>query len=346
MAADVAIVGAGVAGAAAAHALARADESLSVTVFEKRPFASGRTATMRRDGCVVDYGANYVKAKNQTVTRLIEERIDTDGLVEIEAPVWTYDECGTIEEGWDDEARKLTYRDGIDQLPARLIDAADVDVVWETWVNSLERTPDGWRLRAQRGEPLGEFDALLLTTPAPQTASLLEAANWQHEVKRTFRESIEVIPYRTIISTALHYTEPLDVPYYGLVNTDKNHEVGWVAREECKPGHVPDGESVLVVQMSRDWSIEHYEAKPIEATDAIAELTASLLGEQRLAQPNWSHYHRWRYALPGAAADGDLLKRGANHDLFFAGDWVAGKGRIHLAIQTGLDAAARVQTHL
>ena len=62
----------------------------------------------------------------------------------------------------------------------------------------------------------------------------------------------------------------LDVPYYALVNTDKEHDVGWVAREECKAGHVPDGETLLVVQASPAWADTHYDDPPAENVAELA----------------------------------------------------------------------------
>ena len=57
-----------------------------------------------------------------------------------------------------------------------------------------------------------------------------------------------------------------------------------------------------------------------------------------MQRPLWYDVARWRYALPDATCDLTALNR--DHDgLFFAGDYVAG-GRVHLALQAGLDVAA------
>ena len=96
------------------------------------------------------------------------------------------------------------------------------------------------------------FDRLLLTPPAPQTVDLLRTAEWDADIREPLVEAVDAVPYRTIWTGVFGYPFELERPYYALVNTDKDHEIGWIAREECKPGHVPDGESLLVVQANHE----------------------------------------------------------------------------------------------
>ncbi|MDA0567823.1 FAD-dependent oxidoreductase [Streptomonospora sp. S1-112] len=63
---DVAVVGAGVAGLATAHALARAGRS--VLVLEAADAVGGRMRTVRRDGFLVDTGAEMIAARGYPAT--------------------------------------------------------------------------------------------------------------------------------------------------------------------------------------------------------------------------------------------------------------------------------------
>ncbi|MBV2366047.1 protoporphyrinogen/coproporphyrinogen oxidase [Streptomonospora nanhaiensis] len=63
---DVAVVGAGVAGLATARALARAGHS--VRVLEAADAVGGRMRTVRRDGCLVDTGAEMIAARGYPAT--------------------------------------------------------------------------------------------------------------------------------------------------------------------------------------------------------------------------------------------------------------------------------------
>lgn len=334
----VAIVGAGVAGAGAAYTLR---DSATVTVFEKRQRISGRTATRQQHSCRYDHGANYFKDEDSRVTELVTETLDTDGLVDIDAPVWTFDSEGEISEGHDTDEHKWTYRNGINQLSSLLFERTDASIETDTRVGSIERT-DGWRLEATDGRDLGTFDALLLTPPAPQTADLLADTVWDTSLRDDLAETIRTVPFRTTVTAVLHYPFELDWPYYALVNTDKNHDIGWLSREECKPGHVPAGESLLLVQMSPEWSHARYNEPSEAVAGAAADATADLLSDDRLAAPDWTDCQYWRLAQPDGGVDADPLERAESHDLFFAGDWVAGEGRVHLALRSGLDAGERI----
>jgi renalase len=347
------VVGAGAAGACAAYALREHD--VDVTLFEKSRGLCGRAATRRRDGRRYDYGANYLKSDDETVSDLVTERLPTDGLVEAEGPIYTFDADGEIAEGRDTDDHKWTWEAGITQLAKRLLAATDATVHRETRVGEIERVAadggagahgDGWRLADTDGDDLGAFDALLLTPPAPQTAELLGATEWDDDRRASLQAAVEDVSYRPILTAVAGYDRRLDRPYYALVNTDDGHDVGWVAREECKPGHVPDGESLLVIQMSPDWSRERLADDPEAwAEDAVAA-AAGLLDEPWLGAPAWTDHQRWRYALPNEGLAEGAADPAADAGLFVAGDWVAGEARLHAAARSGLKAGDRVAEHL
>jgi hypothetical protein len=155
-------------------------------------------------------------------------------------------------------------------------------------------------------------------------------------------EALEAIEFRTLWSAVLHYPFEIDRPYYALVNTDKEHAVGWIAREECKPGHVPAGESVLVVQPSPEWSVEHYDEPPAANAAVLATHAAEIVNDARLADPDWTDFGRWRFALADEGVAHAPVQRAWDHDLYPVGDWVAGEARLHAAMRNGLDVAERM----
>ena len=339
------VVGAGAAGAAAAYALR--ERAVDVTVFEKSRGLCGRAATRRRGDRTYDYGANYLKSGDGTVSALVTDRLPGDGLVEAAGPVWTFDGDGEIGPGRDADDHKWTWEAGITQLAKRLLAETDATVHRETRVGALERRDDGaWALADADGDDLGAFDALLVTPPAPQTADLLDATAWDDPRRERLATAVADVSYRPILTAVAGYDRRPDRPYYALVNTDDDHAVGWVAREECKPGHVPDGESLLVIQMSPDWSRERLADDPTEwAADAV-DATADLLGEAWLRDPAWTDHQRWRYALPNEGLDSETARSAEDAGLFVAGDWVAGEGRLHAATRCGLDVGDRIGDHL
>ncbi|PGF15199.1 NAD/FAD-dependent oxidoreductase [Natrinema sp. CBA1119] len=345
---QIGIVGAGAAAAAAAHTIDGTPTETEITVLEKSRGLGGRAATRRRDDVVYEYGANYVTSDDERVVELLTETLDTEGLVDVTDPIWTFGRAGTVSPGDDRDDHKWTYRQGLTQIAKRLFARTDASVHRETRVETLIREPDGgdesWWLEDASGARWGPFDAVLLNPPAPQTADLLRSADWagDTDVLESLADAVDAVPFRTIWTGIFHYPFELERPYYALVNTDKAHEIGWVAREECKPGHVPDGESVLIVQANHEWSVDRYDERPAENCERLAAMTADLVGDDRLCEPDWTDFQGWRNALPEAGVPGEALDRAEREGLYCLGDWVAGEARLHAALRNGLAVGDRV----
>ena len=335
------IVGAGLAAAGMADALS--DRSVSVTVLEKSRGVGGRAATRRRDGCRYDHGANYIKDSDERTRELLQS-LGADGLVDIDAPVWPFDAEGTISESQRPESHKWTWEAGITQLAKRLFDRTDADIRKETRVDTLEEGQSGWTISDTDGATHGPFDAVVLTPPAPQTADLLQATELLDgdDDLAAATDAVDQVPYRTIRSLMLHYPFEIDPPYYALVNDDRDHDIGWLARESCKPGHIPDGEELLVVQMAPDWSTANDEMPLDDAASEAAMKAAQLLDDDRLTEPDWVDDQGWRYALPDAGVDSGAVEPLEAHGLYLAGDWVVGEGRAHEALWCGVDVGERL----
>ena len=335
------IVGAGLAAAGMADALS--DRSVSVTVLEKSRGVGGRAATRRRDGCRYDHGANYIKDSDERTRELLQS-LGADGLVDIDAPVWPFDAEGTISESQRPESHKWTWEAGITQLAKRLFDRTNADIRKETRVDTLEEGQSGWTISDTDGATHGPFDAVVLTPPAPQTADLLQATELLDgdDDLAAATDAVDQVPYRTIRSLMLHYPFEIDPPYYALVNDDRDHDIGWLARESCKPGHIPAGEELLVVQMAPDWSTANYDMPLDDAASEAAMKAAQLLDDDRLTEPDWVDDQGWRYALPDAGVDSDAVEPLETHGLYLAGDWVVGEGRAHEALWCGVDVGERL----
>ena len=336
---EIGVVGAGAAAAAATFVVDEVMPDADVTVFEKSGGLCGRAATRRHGELTYDYGANYVKSDSERVTELLTETLDDEGLVDVTERIYTFDESGDVSEGRAPDGHKWSYRQGLTQIAKRLFGRTDAAVHRRTRIETLRRDADAetWTVVDADGTEWGPFDALLLNPPAPQTAELLRTAEWESPTKEPLIDAVADVPFRTIWTAVLHYPFELDLPYYGLVNTDKEHEVGWLSREECKPGHVPDGESLLVVQANHEWSVEHYDDDPAENVDALATHAAEIVGDERLAEPDWTDHQGWRYALPDEGALAGPLDAAQEEGLYCTGDWVGGEARVHVALENGLE---------
>jgi renalase len=333
MTARIGVIGAGAGGAAATYVIDSALPDAEVTVFEKSRGVCGRAAARRRNGTVYEYGANYLKDAGGPVSTLVTDQFD-DRLVEVQGPIWTFDADGHVTAGPDADERRWTYEDGITRLAKHLFGATDADVLLQTRIADVYH--DGhWRLTDTEGAEYGPFDALLLNPPAPQTAPLLSETGVAAADR--LGDAADEVRYRTGWTAVLGYDFELDAPYYALANADEEHEVGWIGREERKPGHVPDGASVLIVQANPGWATERYDAPPQENVDALARHAADIVGDRRLRDPDWTDHQGWRYALAAEGVEEKAVRDAAVEGVYAAGDWVAGEGRVDAALRNGLE---------
>jgi hypothetical protein len=131
-------------------------------------------------------------------------------------------------------------------------------------------------------------------------------------------------------------------PYYALVNTDKGHAISWLAWEHEKaPERVPEGAGLLIAQMAPQYSQDNWHKPDAELIDDVANRIAVLLDEP-LNKPFFSDLYHWRYALPAEKADsGKLNALAMPLGIAFCGDAFVG-GRVHLALEHGVEVARQL----
>lgn len=344
----VAIVGAGVSGLGAAWKLIK-NPLFKVTIFEKSQTLAGRVATRRRPGYFYDNGANYFSTDNPVLEDLIKNRLPHSDLITIKKPVWTFKEDGSIKEGTGDhDKNKYSYKGGIKTL-GKLIWAeceGKAELKYEKRIKKIMRVNEGdqerWKLVSTEDEDLGVFDTVLLTPPAPQIADILRVSEFgkEGEVERLEKE-FSNCPYKAIVSVAFALEKKIDKEYYALINDDRKHDISWLSFENDKEGHTPEEETVVVVQMANKWSSSHYDDKEGDIVESVFGQVKDLLKID--GKYKWGDVKKWRFALPEKAVDTSVLPIGEKYGLFFAGDFIKGKGRVLEAMEQGLNAAEDIQ---
>ena len=334
MSRSVCVVGGGIAGAGVAYALSPAIE---VTVLESRS-VGGRLASRRREGCVYDHGADHLRLADDGRGDLVNA-VAGDSLVRISEPIRQFAADGTIIDR-PDEFTRYSGENGIDAIVWAFLEAADATIEEGATVTGLARRDGEWVVTA--GNERRHFDAVVLAAPAAATAVLLEAADWDAPVRRRLAEVAGDVPHQPIDVVALHYPFELGVAYYGLVSVERASDVVWLGRQECKPGHVPDGESLLTIQLGTLWSAANAGARSQETALEVAHRIAPLVGDDRLREPDWWDHHRWGRALPDGGSEESLCDRTLDSWLAVAGDWVAGVGQAHAALDSGLTAGRKL----
>jgi hypothetical protein len=104
----------------------------------------------------------------------------------------------------------------------------------------------------------------------------------------------------------------------------------------------PAGQSLITIQLAPSASKTHWDDDVEALATHYLPAIASLLNTQ-LTLPLWIDRQGWRYALPDGKANTHLLQMyERSHGVYFAGDALFGLGRVHLALQSGIDVAHRI----
>jgi renalase len=356
MASNVAVIGAGVAGAACAAALARAGHH--VTVFDKARGPGGRMSTRRgqhvdAQPLAFDHGAQFFTARDAGFQAVVQQGLQAGWI----SP-WAFAEAGLPPgEGHSAEPRYVAVP-SMPELARRIIETASAEVAhpiqtaWPWQVAALQRDEHGWRLKrlegqaqetkgakeAKEAEPefwADTFEHLVLAMPPEQAAVLLapHRADWAEQAA-----TAPMWPCWTLMAL----TEPVDWPFEAMrpASAQPGHPLGWLARNDHKPGRpVHPTLQAWVAQATPEWSAQHLELTPEQVTPLLHQALFTALGlrEGQEAAVAHSAVHRWRYAQPARDASGGRVQApwwDAALGLGVCGDFLGG-GRVEAAWQSG-----------
>ena len=319
----VAVIGAGVAGLACARTLA--DHGVDVTVFDKGRAPGGRTCSRRREEVRVDHGAQFFRARGESLARFVASWAD-DGVVEPwRARFLESDGRGGLRETSEREPRWVA-RPAMGALARHLADGLDVRS--GVRIVSIHRTSAGWNV--QDGERAhGPFDQLVLALPAPQTAELLD--------KHPFANPLASVRIAPCLAVGALLPRGLDLGF-DAARLDDGGPLSWAAREGSKPGRHDDG--WWIFHASADWSRSHLE----DEQDAVVEALVSAFTSTFSAPwPAATFGHRWRYALVEEPL-GEPCLYDPDSELVACGDGCLGGG-VEAAWSSGIAAAGRLLGH-
>ncbi len=338
---NIAIIGAGCSGLAAAHTLRDAEHN--VVVFEQDRAPGGRATTRKRDGFIYDHGAQYIKRGSPASVAFITERFLVPDLIDIDKPVWIFDGAGRIQEGDPEQNAepKWCYRSGLGALAERM--AAGLDIRRGTAIARLQQGGPGWQLFNAAGNMVGDCQRLLIAIPVPQALELVKTSHMEGALQAAIGAQLSAARYNPLLSVSLGYRpRPVTRPYYALVNSDRAHAISWLAWEHEKaPERAPADAGLLIAQMAPGYSEQYWHMPDADIYRDVARRVASLIDED-LPAPCFTDITRWRYALPSAKTDADALNAATiPAGLAFCGDGFVG-GRVHLAIEHGIMTGQRL----
>jgi predicted NAD/FAD-dependent oxidoreductase len=316
----IAIIGAGMAGIACAHALKKF--GCSAVLLEKSRGMGGRLATRRTaEGDPFDHGAQYVAAREPACQQMLQ-MLELQNAAAAWAPL---DPARST----PPPQRWMVGTPGMNALLKPL--AATLQLHTETTVTALRRSAEGWHLHSDTKAIPGPFDAVVCTAPAMQAHALLS----EFPVTQAALARVRMAPCWALM---LRYTEALPVAFDA--RRYQAGAIGWLARQASRPGDSGRPHR-WVLHASAEWSEAHLEESAEQVLAQLQQELASLLGTP-LPPVGYAAAHRWRYALTTLPLGLPFL---ANDDgsLYAAGDWCLG-ARVECAHASGQAVATALAT--
>jgi renalase len=372
----IAVVGAGVAGLAAAARLA--DLGVSVSVFEKSRGPGGRAATRHDGPHRFDHGMQFFTARSEPFRRQVADWIDR-GVVRIwtpriegGSPTPAAAAAGSLTSGGagggagggasGGAAAPDPWHVGVPGSNAPCRDLAGhprIDLHASLRIDRVVPTASGPQLLVDRHptapgrvppppDPAladtierDPWDAVLLTAPAPQVPAMLGDAGAAAAAGlgglAAFLADVRLAPCWALM---LRFAEPPAVDW-DVRRRGDDDPLAWMCRESSKPGRPadPDGGEAWIVHASPAWSREHLEADREDVAAHLTGLVADVFG-RAVSPPIQAAAHRWRWALVEQPAAEPSWWDGARR-VGAAGDWAIA-GRVESGHLSGLHLADRV----
>ncbi|MEW6432140.1 MAG: FAD-dependent oxidoreductase [Myxococcota bacterium] len=314
----VAVVGAGVAGAAAARALK--DAGHAVVLFDKGRGPGGRASTRRAGERRFDHGAPSFTVKDERFARFARAWWHERVLAEWK-PALAADD--------GEKPLRLVGTPGNSALVWRML--VDLDVRFEVQVGELKRDAERWRLKDGKGESLGEYEVVVVATPAPQAAALVDPSSF------ALGSRLREVRFEPCWAVMLAFDTPTDVAWDLAGGGAGPLERLW--RDSSKPGRRGDGGERWVLHASAEWSARHLEATEDQVAAMLLDAFFSVTGAPKQA-PAFVAAHRWRYAR-AAAPLGEPCVWDEGLQLAVCGDWCLGRD-VEAAFLSGSAAAGRI----
>jgi predicted NAD/FAD-dependent oxidoreductase len=315
----VVVIGAGIAGATCAHALALS--GCEVHIVDKSRGAGGRLATKRlewldsqglRRSAKLDHGAPAFAAGGADFRQFLVSAFSPGALAQ-----WS----PTLAPGSrpiDDAGPLWLPQPDMPSLCRGLL--RDIHATWSFAVDRLRHGPLGWQIEAAGATLPGHFDAVVLALPPAQAAPLLAP----HRRDWAQRASLALMqPCWTLMGVA---RRPAIDPQWDVARPEQG-PLAWVIRNDARPGREQSAAEVHWVLHARSgWSRQHLEQPANEVQALMQAALQDWLGEPI----EWQHavVHRWRYAMPqtSVAAQAPPCWWDETRGLGLCGDFLGGNG--------------------
>lgn len=282
-----------------------------VTVLDKGNRPGGRMATRPFEGAIFDYGAQFFTVRHERFASF-QRSWEAKGIVR----VWSHGF-----EGHTDGHPRYIAQGGMNSIPADL--AQGIDVRCSTKVSHIFSSGRHWTLETDFDEVL-LADALIVTSPVPQTLDLLDM-----ELVASERAELERISYERCLALMAILEEPANLPEPGASQIPGGEPISWIADNRRKG--ISPFSNAITIHAGPKFSEEYWDKN-------AEEVASRLLGSYRASA--WK-LHRWKYARPVSQHENRAMVLTADNPIVLAGD-AFGEPRVEGAALSGLAAAERL----
>lgn len=327
---DVIVIGAGVAGLAAARILM--ESGIDVLVVDKGRDVGGRVATRRIGNGLIDHGAQFFTIHDETFRQQVEQWLN-DGIVF----EWT--------QGFNRSSLHLpeqqgmvhyAVRGGMNAL-ARHIAEPLLKVRTGVQIITVTEDDDGWILQDSQGQ-FYICKSLIMAIPAPQALNLLDAGS-TYLYEDDF-EALAKITYSECLCGLFWVEGRVTLPDPGAVYRT-NSNIIWIVDNHRKG--LTKHETLITVQASQQYSRQMWNGPDDRLLNALkTELSIYMDSNATIRE---AQLKRWRYARPLVSHPEPHLYAQTTLPLIFAGDGF-GEGRIEGAYLSGVSAGKRLVMNL
>ena len=317
---QIAIIGAGLSGLTLATELS---SFCDITLFEKSPAAGGRMASRRLADHSFDHGAQFFSAKTPAFRQFLVPLLEAGVVADWQARFVELDNqtiCSRRQ--WTGEFPHYVGMPDMASIGEWL--SQGLSIQYNSPISQLHRTSDKWLLSDNQGHGRGEFDWVIVTLPASQSAALLPATFAEHDV-------IRQIQMKACYALMLTLHELPALPFDAALV--KNADISWISVNSSKPGR---SGAAMVVHATNDWADRHLDTDPALLKQDMIQTVCQISG---LVQDNIKHadIKRWRYAnLP--TQNGRPFYLDTSRQLAACGDWCL-QGRVEAAFTSAFKLA-------
>jgi predicted NAD/FAD-dependent oxidoreductase len=228
------------------------------------------------------------------------------------------------------DEKKVTERwvgvPAMDAVAAHL--AAGIEIDYNVAVLSLTKSKNRWQLTNCNQDTYGPYEAVIIATPPPQAAGLLESCS-------KLRDCIRKVKMQPCLAVMAAFDKPLDLPFDAAFVHES--PVRWAARNSSKPSR-PAAEC-WVFHADAKWSHEQAGVDNAAGVRSLIDPFFKSMGQT----PDDPIFHQTRYWKTAAAAN--PLNVGCLWDaalkIGLCGDWCQ-MSRFEGAALSGMAMAGRI----